>query len=98
MRRALIAVVAMSLLAAPAVAQEKEPTPRAQLDLAVDNALGYLAANQDREGAWSAGYRGKNPAITALAVMAFLSAGNIPNEGKYGEVVRKGVEFVLRSQ
>jgi hypothetical protein len=76
----------------------KEPKVKSALDQAVDGALVYLAASQDREGAWSVGYRGKNPAITALAVMAFLSAGHVPGEGKYGDNVKRGIEYVLSAQ
>ena len=36
--------------------------------------------------------------MTALAVMAFLSAGHVPGEGRYGETVEKGVRSVLRMQ
>src|SRR5439155_23098935 len=91
----LVALMVLSFAAAPPAAQEKQRTPKTDLDQAVDGALAYLAANQDREGAWSASYRGKNPAITALAVMAFLSAGHIPGEGRYGDIVQRGIEYVL---
>ena len=37
-------------------------------------------------------------AITALAVMAFMSAGHVPGEGHYGSVVERGVEWVLEHQ
>jgi hypothetical protein len=37
-------------------------------------------------------------AITSLAVMAFLSAGHVPGEGHYGEVVERGVEWVVSHQ
>lgn len=37
-------------------------------------------------------------AITSLAVMAFLSAGHVPGEGHYGEVIEKGIEWVLDNQ
>ena len=98
MRLVVPALLILSLVAAPVASQDKAPAAKTPLDQAIDGALQYLAANQDREGAWSASYRGKNPAITALAVMAFLSAGHVPGEGRYGDVVRKGVEYVLRSQ
>src|SRR5262245_6424408 len=78
--------------------KSKDPKIKTPLDQAVDGALVYLAGSQDREGAWSVGYRGKNPAISALAVMAFLSAGHVPGEGKYGDTVKRGIEFVLSSQ
>ena len=96
MRRPLLALITFVLIAAPLAAQDKKP--KTPLDDAVDRGLAYLASNQDREGAWTAGPRGKNPAITALGVMAFMSAGHIPGEGKYGDHVKRGIEFVLRSQ
>lgn len=99
MRRILFAPILAVFFAAPALADDKskEKLPKAPLDEAVDRALAYLTSSQDRDGSWSARYN-KNPAISALAVMAFLAGGHIPGEGKYGDVVKKGVDFVLRIQ
>ena len=36
-----------------------------------------------------------NIGITALAGMAFLSGGHLPNRGKYGKVVQKAVDYIL---
>ena len=30
--------------------------------------------------------------------MAFLSAGNVPGEGRYGDVIEKGIRNVLKAQ
>jgi hypothetical protein len=35
--------------------------------------------------------------VTALAGMAFLAGGHLPNEGPYGEVVKDALDFVLSS-
>jgi hypothetical protein len=94
----LVAVFAVLPARADDKSDKKADKAKTALDESIDRALAFLAAGQDREGAWSAGYRGKNPAITALAVMAFLSAGHVPGEGRYGEVVKRGVDFVMRSQ
>lgn len=94
----IVLCLATGLFVGVGVTSAQAPKERSPLERAVDQGLEYLASTQDREGAWSAGFRGRNPAITALAVMAFLSAGHIPGEGKYGDVVQKGIEFVLRSQ
>ncbi len=83
---------------ATSFASAASPPPSSALERAINQALAYLASTQDREGAWSAGFRGRNPTITALAVMAFMSAGHVPGEGKYGDVVERGINFVLRSQ
>src|SRR5262249_46366900 len=96
MRRLFLVLTVLITIVTPLAAQEKKP--KTPLDDAVDRGLAYLASNQDREGAGSAGYRGKNSAITALIVMAFMSAGHIPGEGKYGHHIKRGIECVLRSQ
>ena len=70
------------------------------VDKAVDKAaFQFLANTQSKsEGCWTAGYQGKHVAITSLAVMAFLSAGHVPGEGKYGKNIERGVRWVLSMQ
>jgi hypothetical protein len=100
--------LAVLLSAASAVAQ---PRQRDQVDDAIDRGLAYLRQAQNRDGSWSAeggfgplaGPRGAatgggDPAITALAVMAFLSAGKVPGEGADGAAVERGVRFVMSRQ
>ena len=102
MRQFLVTII-LVISAIPAIAQEKgkpggtDRQVKSEMDQAIDKALVLLASTQDREGAWTANNR-KNPAISALAVMAFLSAGHIPGEGKYGDNVKRGIEFVMRAQ
>jgi hypothetical protein len=74
-----------------------EPPARTPADKAVDRALEYLQHSQAKDGAWRSG-AGKSPALTGLAVMAFLSAGHVPGEGKYGATVEKGIRWVLAAQ
>lgn len=68
-----------------------------QSDLAIERALAYLAATQKRDGSWGKGF-GSNTAVVSLAVMAFLAKGHVPDEGPYGEVVNRGVDFVAGKQ
>jgi hypothetical protein len=86
------------LLGAVAAAPAQAPTRHTPADDAIDNALRFLQRQQEEDGSWRAGRMGKNPAITSLAVMAFLAAGYVPGEGPYGDTVEKGVRWVLRSQ
>ncbi len=89
-----------ALLLAP-LARGADPERAAEdrkVDEAVERALAFLAKTQDTtDGAWRS-RGGKNTAITALGVMAFLSAGHVPGEGKYGDVIEKGVRRVLKMQ
>jgi hypothetical protein len=96
MRILLLSLV--MLLAAPLLALAQEPDKETPVDKAIDRALEYLHSTQNkRDGSWAAN-RGRHPAITALAVMAFLSAGHVPGEGRYGDTVEKGVRWVLKQQ
>src|SRR5262249_15345030 len=95
--RPLLLALAFAVTAAPAVAQDRKgrDTPA---DKAVEKALEYLYNSQDKaDGAWRLNSV-KSPAATSLAVMAFLSAGHVPGEGKYGEALEKGVRWVMKQQ
>src|SRR4051812_33341547 len=65
---------------------------------AINRGLEYLANNQYEDGSLGSGstYR-RHVAVTALAGIAFLSAGNTPNRGKYGTHVEKIVQYLLRN-
>lgn len=67
------------------------------LDTAVDRALAYLARNQNADGSYSTDESGQ-PAVTALATMAFLSRGHLPDAGLYSSEIQKGVDYVLSMQ
>jgi prenyltransferase beta subunit len=72
------------------------PPDRAATD-AVNRALEYLQHSQAPDGAWRA-RNTKHAAITGLAVMAFLSAGHVPGEGRYGDTVERGIRWVMAVQ
>ena len=90
------------LLGSAAFVRAADPPAKDEaLDQAVDKALDFLQSNQNQDGGWTAGPRGfgqANPAVTSLCVMAFLSAGHVPGEGRYGDTVEKGVRWVLQAQ
>jgi hypothetical protein len=90
------AAIAILLLPLTASAADKR-VKRTGMDEAIDKALVFLSRTQERDGSWKA-QGSKNAAVTGLAVMAFLSAGHVPGEGRYGETVEKGVRAVLRMQ
>ncbi|MBX3397448.1 MAG: terpene cyclase/mutase family protein [Gemmataceae bacterium] len=79
--------------------------PRERMDDAIDRGLVFLRNSQNNDGSWSGGGglfamgggRG-DLAVTALSVMAFLSAGHVPGEGKHGAAIEKGVRHVMGQQ
>ena len=78
----------------PAPAAEPQ---REAFDDAIDKGLEYLARQQGNNGAWSSRHA-SDPAVTSLCVMAFMSAGHVPGEGRYGAIVDKGIRYVLDQQ
>lgn len=68
-----------------------------QLVAAVDRGLVSLAKLQREDGSFSTISYGQ-PAVTALAVMAYLSRGHLPGEGPYGETIEKAINYVLTKQ
>lgn len=94
MMRSSLSLAALLALAPTAAAQ---PAGRDRVEQAVDRALAFLRSVQESDGSWRGGNE-KNPAITALAVMAFLSAGHVPGEGPYADTVERGVRWVLGRQ
>ncbi|MEZ6142482.1 MAG: prenyltransferase/squalene oxidase repeat-containing protein [Zavarzinella sp.] len=64
---------------------------------AVDKALEWLAKRQNSDGSWSEPSYPNNTAITGYALMAFMSQGHVPNKGKYGPEVSKGIRFLVAS-
>lgn len=97
MRPVIAAVVVLFACGGRGAAADRPE--REAFDDAVDRGLEYLARSQNGDGSWSISRRGgRDPAVTSLAVMAFLSAGHVPGEGRYGGAVDKGIKFVLEQQ
>ena len=103
MNRWLAATAAGLALATPALAQ---PGPTAEnvaladeitpaLDASIQRAMTFLAAQQAEDGSFGEGRYGRNVAVTALACLAFLADGHTPGRGEYGEVISKGLEYIL---
>jgi hypothetical protein len=57
--------------------------------------LAWLAHHQQANGGYAIGQSAAG--ITGLAGLAFMSGGNLPGRGKYGENVRNCLKFVLNS-
>jgi len=107
-RRVVCSLLAVCLALAPCLpgltvhqsvvqAQQVEPQQRA-IDESIARALKYLAENQTPEGSWKTEAWGESTAITALAVMAFLAAGHVPDEGPYGAQISQGIRWVVAQQ
>jgi hypothetical protein len=68
-----------------------EITP--QSELALERGLEWLARNQGAEGNWESNDLG----LVSMGALAFLAAGHTPGHGKYGDVVERALDYVLRN-
>lgn len=103
MTRLPLSLLATALSGAVALPAPPQSRPRERYEDAVDRGLAYLARTQSKDGGWSSEFAdaraaGGHPALTSLAVMAFLAAGHVPGEGPYGPNVERGIRFVTGSQ
>ncbi|MHC4943551.1 MAG: hypothetical protein ACYTG7_11095, partial [Planctomycetota bacterium] len=78
--------------------------------LAAQRGLTYLAAHQNADGSWDGDvgfklnqtyqvieYTVPHVGVTALAGIAFLSGGHLPNRGRYSKNIELCINFVIRS-
>jgi hypothetical protein len=77
----------------------------AETERAVAMGLEWLKRQQSKDGSWSlsgpygeGGVNENRPAATALALLAFMGAGNTHKEGTFQLNVARGLEFLLSIQ
>lgn len=68
-----------------------------QIDETVDRGLKWLATRQQPNGSFPTQPWGQ-PAVTSLCAMAFVSAGHMPGEGPYGELLDRSLNYIVSCQ
>lgn len=79
-------------------ADESEDPLEKAIDAGIWRAIDWLASEQQPSGAWKTNDYGESTATTALAIMAMLAAGHVPEEGPYGQQITRGVGWLLSKQ
>lgn len=96
---ALVAIVAIVPSARAQEKQEKRVEMDENTKKATAKALEWLKERQNPDdGSYSDGAYAHNTAITAYAMLAFMSQGHLPNQGKYGPEVAKAARFLMAAQ
>jgi hypothetical protein len=68
-----------------------------RVDVAVNRALSWLAAQQRPDGSFPTIPNGQ-PGVTSLCVLAFMAHGHNPREGRYGEPLEKAIKYIMSCQ
>jgi len=66
-----------------------------ETDRAVARGLAWLAGQINADGSFGTSRYGRHVGISSLACLAFMADGHLPGRGEYGELVARGLEFVL---
>src|SRR5437773_2620543 len=91
------AAAIFTLLATLPLSAQEDAAAKKKYEESVEQALGFLKVMQEPDGSWHV-FAQKHTAVSALSVMAFLSAGHVPGEGPHADVVYKGIKLVLAQQ
>ena len=87
-----IALLIATTFAAPAFAQQEwEITPESEV--ALGRGLEWLSRNQGPNGNWESNDTG----LVGMGALAFMSAGHAPGRGKYGQTVKRALDFVTNN-
>lgn len=66
----------------------------AESEAAINRGLRFLAETQLPSGAWDSQF-GPNVGVSSLALLSFLAAGHVPEQGEYAEVIDRGLNWIL---
>src|SRR5580658_837756 len=85
------ALLILILATAPTFAVDEKTKIDDEVKKSTAKAYEWLAARQNSDGSWGDPNYPNNTAITGFALLAFMSQGHLPTEGKYAKEVAKGV-------
>lgn len=91
--RHLTCVVTIALACFAACAHADDAAPSGQ-DAAISRGLDFLASQQNPDGSFGPKQK---PAITGLALMSFLAAGQTADVGRHGAIIRGAIEYLVSS-
>lgn len=92
MTRPFIAILIVLVFTHPLHAEGRWETTAAS-EQALTAGLDWLARNQGAQGNWGSNDLG----VVGLGALAFLADGHFPGRGKYGDVVERALDYVLKN-
>jgi len=64
---------------------------------AINQGLSFLAQRQNEDGSFGGAEYGRNVAVVSLSSLAFMSSGNMPGRGPYGEKVSRALNYIVEN-
>ena len=91
-RLVVLGLVVTVALPPARAADDGQPKVDPEARRAIDGALRWLVAQQRPSGGW--GERQHKVAVTGYVLMAFMAAGQLPDEGEHAAAVSRGVHYL----
>ena len=86
----------VSPLTPPPTEEPADPVaPVDHLRPAIDRGLAALALMQVDDGSFGVGRYDHHAGVSALAALAFMADGNLPDRGRYAPQIRRAIDFLL---
>jgi hypothetical protein len=100
---AVAAIVAVVLCAASggaggAARSSTVTTVSPELERCVEKGLEYLAKTQSADGSWGTQNNGGVGGVVGLAMMSMMAHGEVPDDSRYGKVIKKAVDYLIKTQ
>jgi squalene cyclase len=94
--RIILAYTVLMLYAIPySYAREDAPELTSEASKAITKGLAFIAENQNEDGSWGDVETGREKGTSSLCLMAFMSIGEFPGSGQYGETLDRGMKWLL---
>ena len=89
---------ALAPAAAPPTRAVQQTKVTAELEAAVERGLDFFTRTQGADGSWTGHPNGQISGVVGMVVMSFLAHGEVPDDTKYGRVVRKAIDYIISTQ
>jgi hypothetical protein len=67
-----------------------------QVKNAIEKGLEFIAKNQLSDGSFTNTYFPIG--VTSIAILSFLVNGELPEKGKYGKIIKKGLDYIIEKR
>jgi hypothetical protein len=69
-----------------------------ELERSVQRGLDWLAKTQAQDGSWTGQNYGNVSGVVGLAMISMMAHGEVPDNSRYGRVIRRAVDYLVTTQ
>ena len=93
-----VTLAATACGASPAARKTNQGKVTPEIERAVVRGLDFLQRTQKPDGSWSDRPNGQVSGVVGMALIAMLAHGEVPDDSKYGRVIRRAADYIVTTQ